>query len=655
MKGLNVLKEIRPDEQTLLFTTFFVFLFSLCPTVYVGDSSLFQVASFSLGSAHPPGYPLYILLGKFLTFLPFGNVAFKVNLVSAVFGALTCLMVFKTSMELTGNRYASWASSLICGISPLFFQQSVKAEVFTLNSFLAMVVFYLGVKLLSGGNFLKGSLLGFFIIGLGMANHHTIGFMGLIFLFPVFIRWKNMSGRWVIMAVLFFAVGFSANLLLYLRTIAIVHSGGLIMYSFVGSWHDFLKVLLREAYKGASTPATVAEVFSFGTSWYYGLKNSLVYVALSSARPVFPFLLLGVAYLSKKKKILFYFIFSLIVWYAVLGKLIWASPGQTNEKIQVISRYFFPSIPILYCLASVGFSGFINLFKRTSSKILPAFISYGVVAFPFALLPYSINLASLNNNDLAYYYGRDMLTVLPLKSLFMNYSDNAMFTTFYMRSVERLREDILVMNTSGEKDIYGLESSPAWKYAVLYPDFYGAPRSTLSQINAEFTLKGKLFVNDPSALTRAVSIAYSWHPFIFSSALYPKNMPADQFKENTRTRFKSGYEKTNYERVLQLPPTNDILAEEILAEYSFNTLLYADLIKREGRGEEENELYKRVFLIGYLEKVSWPYINFLLEDGRKKEAFEFLEVLKSPRGGYGDLAKLLEQKAISVTREKGNQ
>ena len=198
----------------LFFTVFFVLLFSLCPTIYVGDSSLFAAASFSLGSAHPPGYPLYIMLGKLLTFLPFGNIAFKVNLVSAIFGSLTSLIVLKSSMEITGNRYASWAAAFICGISPIFFMESIKAEVYSLNSFLAMVVFYLGIKILKGDDIFKNSLMGFFIIGLGFGNHQTIGFMGLVLLFPLAVRWKEIKTLWLMWACLAFLSGFSVNLFL---------------------------------------------------------------------------------------------------------------------------------------------------------------------------------------------------------------------------------------------------------------------------------------------------------------------------------------------------------------------------------------------------------------------------------------------------------
>lgn len=666
----------------LFFPLFFIYLLALSPSIYVGDSSLFAAASFSMGSAHPPGYPLYIIIGKLLTLIPFGNVAFKVNLASAIFGALTCLMVFRTSMVLTENRYASWASALICGISPIFFLESVKAEVYTLNSFLAMVVFYLGLRMLTSvpspqssldlgflnpqssirnpqskipnPQFLRLSLLGFFIIGLGMGNHHTIGFIGLIFLWPIVLRWGDISAKWLIFSPVFFSLGFSINLLLYLRSIAITDSGGLILYSYAGTLQDFLRILLREDYKGSSTPHALGSVFSSGEAWFYGLKNSLYYVAVQSTWPVLPIVFLGVVGLFKRLKILAYFALSIIAWFLLLGRMVIASPEPKAADIQIVSVYFLPAIPILYSLISVGFASMAAFFKRGTWRILPRFIPYAIAILPFVFLPFSFRTLNLSGNFLAHDYGRDMLTTLSVKSLLMNYTDNPMFTIFYMRAVERLREDILVINTAGRKDVYGIETSPQWKYAKLYPDFYKRQKSTIKEINRDFALKGKLFANSPFELTEVVSEHYTYYPYILSVSLCPHQSKSymETMKMDVRNSFKSNYAKINYERTIELPYQNDFLAKELQAAYSFSTMIYADFIKREGDEKGGIALYRTAFLMAEPRLYLWPFINFLLKDGRQGEAFALLKELKKAEGAYGEFARLLEQKAISAVRDR---
>ncbi len=73
-----------------------LYLSTLAPSVVTlfDDSLEFQLVTYQLGIAHPTGYPLYTSLGKLFTFLPFGDVAYRVNLMSAVFGAAAIALVY---------------------------------------------------------------------------------------------------------------------------------------------------------------------------------------------------------------------------------------------------------------------------------------------------------------------------------------------------------------------------------------------------------------------------------------------------------------------------------------------------------------------------------------------------------------------------------
>src|SRR4030042_7150041 len=76
------------------FIPFILYLFTVCPTVYWRDAGEFQVVAYQLGIAHPAGSPFYVLITKIFTFLPFGSIAFKVNLASAFFGAALLRLIF---------------------------------------------------------------------------------------------------------------------------------------------------------------------------------------------------------------------------------------------------------------------------------------------------------------------------------------------------------------------------------------------------------------------------------------------------------------------------------------------------------------------------------------------------------------------------------
>ncbi|MBI3072311.1 MAG: DUF2723 domain-containing protein [Deltaproteobacteria bacterium] len=72
---------------------FIVYLVGLNPSVGWFDGGELVVAAHRLGSSHPPGQPAHALLTKAFLFLPFGDIGFRANLVSAAAGALSAFLV----------------------------------------------------------------------------------------------------------------------------------------------------------------------------------------------------------------------------------------------------------------------------------------------------------------------------------------------------------------------------------------------------------------------------------------------------------------------------------------------------------------------------------------------------------------------------------
>jgi len=118
---------------------------TLAPSVAtVFDDSLeFQLVCPTLGIAHPTGYPLYTLLGKFFTLIPVGDTAYRVNLMSAFFAALTVVVIYLIVRILTDGSLAALFASLAIAVSPVFWSQAVIAEVYSLNAFFTTLVVYL--------------------------------------------------------------------------------------------------------------------------------------------------------------------------------------------------------------------------------------------------------------------------------------------------------------------------------------------------------------------------------------------------------------------------------------------------------------------------------------------------------------------------------
>jgi hypothetical protein len=105
------------------------------------DSGDLVTAAWVGGVPHPPGYPLYTLLAQFFTLLPWGEVANRVNWLSALSAASATLMVYLVALTLQSlrgvkNPFFAAASALVLAFSPLFWSQATIAEVYALHAFL---------------------------------------------------------------------------------------------------------------------------------------------------------------------------------------------------------------------------------------------------------------------------------------------------------------------------------------------------------------------------------------------------------------------------------------------------------------------------------------------------------------------------------------
>src|SRR5438105_3531321 len=81
-----------------------ILLRTMVPTLYTLDSAELATGVATLGIVHAPGYPLYLVIAHLFTLLPIGDIAFRVNLFSALCLALTAPAVYGLIVELLGDR-----------------------------------------------------------------------------------------------------------------------------------------------------------------------------------------------------------------------------------------------------------------------------------------------------------------------------------------------------------------------------------------------------------------------------------------------------------------------------------------------------------------------------------------------------------------------
>ncbi len=190
---------------------------------YVGraDTFEFQVVALRLGIAHPSGYPLYILIGKFFSLLPFGSPAWRVNLSSAVCAALASGVLFLALSESVNQRITNdelritdresrithHASQLIpllaaltLAFSPTLWSRAVEAEVYALNALLTATGLWLAVRW-RAGKLQSAHALPLFglLTGVAMASHITLGALAFLAL-PLFFTRPRPAWRTLLIA-----------------------------------------------------------------------------------------------------------------------------------------------------------------------------------------------------------------------------------------------------------------------------------------------------------------------------------------------------------------------------------------------------------------------------------------------------------------------
>ncbi len=131
----------RRKDRIWLAAVGFAFLASLllygqtmAPTVYALDSAELTTAAATGGLAHATGYPLYLLIGRFWSLIPIGDVGFRMNLLSGVCGALTVALVVCLLRRLGAGPWAALCAAGFLASTTTFWAMSLVAEVYTLHT-----------------------------------------------------------------------------------------------------------------------------------------------------------------------------------------------------------------------------------------------------------------------------------------------------------------------------------------------------------------------------------------------------------------------------------------------------------------------------------------------------------------------------------------
>jgi hypothetical protein len=157
-----------------VFLPLAMYVYTVAPGVTLTDSGEFVMAIRTLGVAHPPGVPTYVLLGNLFSRLPLAaDMARRTNLFSAMCAALAAGFSYLLTRQLLRDLdpRLALAGALAFGFSLSLWSWAVVTEVYALNILLVTLTLWLAAR----GDWIAGC----FTAGLALGVHHATVLMTL--------------------------------------------------------------------------------------------------------------------------------------------------------------------------------------------------------------------------------------------------------------------------------------------------------------------------------------------------------------------------------------------------------------------------------------------------------------------------------------------
>jgi hypothetical protein len=257
-----------------------LYVATCAPSVLFGDSGEFQFVPYILGIAHPTGYPLYSLLGWFWSHgLPLGDVAYRMNLFSAVWAALATGLSYPLALRFVSRaiprhdpavlRLAAICASATFAVGGTFWRQAVIAEVYALNAFFVVLVLWLLLRLMDRPFRLGHGFALAVTFGLSLTHHRTMlllvpGMLAYVWLVrrrasrrSCEVLSPNRASRWRVTLVLLAGLLLPLVLYAYLplraphipyATLSLSESQMLVLYP--NTWRGFLDHVTATVFAG---------------------------------------------------------------------------------------------------------------------------------------------------------------------------------------------------------------------------------------------------------------------------------------------------------------------------------------------------------------------------------------------------------------------
>jgi len=468
------------------------YLLTLAPSVSFWDSGEYLTCSWTAGIPHPPGVPLFVLMGRFSTiifsFIP--AVAPRVNLLCALAGAATISLLVRL-VQRWGNRMdftPAWyrpmsvLSGLIAAFSYSIWRNSNATETYAMALLLTFVIMWAfdcwiekyaekehqkGKKDHGGWGEARYLLLISYLIILAIGNHGSVPFvMGppilLMYLIYAFRKKTDIWKRsWFILTIVGLVIlAFSIHLYMPIRAI----QNPEINERDSAHWSDFEKAFTREQYGHTSILERKGpfidqmKLYLEYLSWQSGRVDDgwnryLGNTAGSAASMIMKIVLIfgaiyGLVVLGiKRPKLLLYlgflFLMSSILFIFFILNFKTGPEGSTLGEVRERDYFFGASFALFAIFSGIGLVSVFRDFLSDKSRLV-------WVTMLIPLISFGVNYYRCDRSEafFAHDYGINLLESCPENAVLITNGDNDTFPLWFAQGVLGVRRDVIVSNLS---------------------------------------------------------------------------------------------------------------------------------------------------------------------------------------------------------------
>jgi Tfp pilus assembly protein PilF len=413
-----------------------VYVITLCPTVFVEGAGENIVAAWTLGVPHPPGFPLFCLLGKlFATLFPLGCVASRINLFAAVMGGVAAVALYSLLITAGLRPLISASAALAFAFSSTFWRQATIAEVYTLSLTLILVQLLLLLrwrKALTQAHpsaqapsrkrrgraaeqpipkppFADRWLLWFALaLGLGMTVHysHALLLPAYLYFIAAHDRSVFLRGRTVCLAVLLALAGFGLHLYAPIRALARPE----LNWGDPSTLANWWRYLTAEQYRGRMFHLPPSKVLANLVTFARDLPHEFWWLGLAAA-------LGGIIALARRdRRLLVFTVFIFLI------AVVWAVNYDIPWEIDV---YYLPATLMLAIWVAFG------LQWLADRRLAPL-----ALAVPALALLTNFGVNDLSRQRFVTDSGLDVLDSVEPKAVVILPATNPTFSLLYLTRVE---------------------------------------------------------------------------------------------------------------------------------------------------------------------------------------------------------------------------